>query len=55
MVGLTTLETRRLRADMIKVYKILRGFEGTEEVKCFQRRVGGTRGHDLKLFKKRVN
>jgi len=31
MVGLTTLETRRLRADMIEVYKILRGFEGTDE------------------------
>jgi len=27
MVGLTTLETRRLRADMIEVYRILRGFE----------------------------
>jgi len=36
---------------MIEVYKILRGFEGTEEIKNFQRRVGATRGHDLKLFK----
>jgi len=35
-VGLTTLETRRLRADKVEVHKILRGFEGTEEVKCFQ-------------------
>jgi len=26
MVGLTTLETRRLREDMIEVYEILRGF-----------------------------
>jgi len=38
-----------------KPFKILKGFEGTEEVKNFQRRVGATRGHDLKLFKKRVN
>jgi len=28
MVGLTTLETRRLRVDMVEVYKILKGFEG---------------------------
>jgi len=33
MVALTTLETRRLRADMIEVYTILRGFERTDEVK----------------------
>jgi len=30
-VGLTTLETRRLRADMVEVYKML--IEGTDEVK----------------------
>jgi len=39
-VGLTTLEKRRLRADVIEVYKIVKSFEGTEEVKIFQRRVG---------------
>jgi len=33
MVGLTTLETQRLRADIAEVYKILRGFIGTDEVK----------------------
>jgi len=43
-VGLTTLETRRLRADMIEVYKIVKGFEGTEGVHFFHRRVGATRG-----------
>jgi len=32
MIGLTTLETRRLRADMMEVYKIVRSFEGTNEV-----------------------
>jgi len=38
--GLTTLETRRLGADMLEVYNILRGFEGTDEIKFVGRRVG---------------
>jgi len=37
---------------MLEVYKIKKGFEGTGEMTFFQRRVGRTRGHDLKLFKK---
>jgi len=40
---------------MIEVYKMLRVFEGTDEVKFSQRKVGCTRGHDWKLFKKLVN
>jgi len=32
----------------------LKGFEGTDEMTFFQKRVGCTRGHDLKLFEKRV-
>jgi len=52
--GLTTLETRRLWADILKVYKTLKGFVGADEMTFFQRRVGSTRGHDLKLFEKRV-
>jgi len=32
IVGLATLETRRLRADMVKVDKMLRSFEETDEV-----------------------
>jgi len=32
-VELTTLETRRLKADMAEVFKILRGFKGIDEVK----------------------
>jgi len=31
IVGLTTLECRRLRADLIEVLKMLKGFEGVEE------------------------
>jgi len=40
MTRLTTLQTRRLRADMVEAYNILRGFKGTDELKIFQRRVG---------------
>jgi len=57
VVGLTSLETRRLRADMKftkKVYNILRCFEETDEVQFFQRRVGSTRGRDWKLYKTHV-
>jgi len=39
---------------MLEAYTILKGFEGKDELKFFQRRVGSTRGHDLKLFRKRV-
>jgi retron-type reverse transcriptase len=31
MVGLTTLECRRVRADLLEVFKILKGYEGVEE------------------------
>ena len=53
-VGLTTLETRRLRADMLEVYKIMNGMEGIIEAKFFKRDEGGRRGHRFKLYKKRV-
>jgi len=46
---------RRLRADMIEVYKILRGFKGIDEAKFFQTGVGCTKCYDQKRFKKRVN
>ena len=51
-VGLTTLETRRLRADMLEVYKIMNGMEGIIEAKFFKRDEGGRRGHRFKLYKK---
>ena len=54
-VGLTTLETRRLRADMLEVYKIMNGMEGLEEKDFFMRDLNGRRGHSFKLYKKRVN
>ena len=59
LVDLTTLETRRLRADLIEVYKILRGMERVDEKSFFERSVKAnyhstitTRGHNFKLYKK---
>jgi ribonucleases P/MRP protein subunit RPP40 len=55
MVGLTTLECRRMRADLIKVFKILKSFEGIEEQLFFRRHISNTRGHSMKSYKDRVN
>jgi len=51
--GLTSLETRRERADMLEVYKILNGLEGLNEEDFFVRDLSGRRGHIFKLFIKR--
>ena len=54
ILGLTTLETRFLRADLIEVFKILRGFENVDPEKIFQVvRDDGRRVHSFKLFKRR--
>ena len=54
ILGLTTLETRFLRADLIEVFKILRGFENLDLDRFFQVvEDGARRGHSFKLFKKR--
>ena len=55
MVGLTTLECRRVRADLLEVFKILKGYEGVEEKLFFSRLISNTRGHSMKLYKDRVN
>ena len=53
-INLTTLETRRIRADMIEVYKIFQGYEGLDIKDFFElNRDGNTRGHRYKLYKKR--
>ena len=50
---LTTLETRRMRADLIEVFKIIKGLEGLSEETFFERSGSITRGHSLKLNKAR--
>ena len=55
LLGLTTLENRRFRADMLEVFKILKGFEGISADSFFRVLCTKTRGHSLKLYKERVN
>jgi hypothetical protein len=64
-MNLTTLETRRLRADLIEVYRIMHGLEGLNEEDFFIRTKtgaglgGGTkmnlRGNSWKVYKKRFS
>ena len=35
IMGLTTIETRFLRADLVEVFKILRGFENVNPERFF--------------------
>ena len=37
LVGVTTLENRRLRADLIVMFKIILGYEGLDEGTFFKR------------------
>lgn len=54
ITGLTTLEERRNRGDMIEVYKISKGFTKLDKNKLFQFKSNErTRGHSLKLAKHR--
>ena len=52
-VNLTTLETRRLRDDLIEVFKIFKGFENLDSMKYFKLSTALTRSHSLKLVKSR--
>ena len=58
VLKLTTLETRRRRADLVELFKIMNGLVNVDERVYVERsRVIGTiktRGHTGKLFKKRV-
>jgi len=53
IVNLTTLETRRQRADLLEVYKIIKGLEAVNVDALFKFGGDNTRGHPFKLFKKR--
>ena len=49
----TTLETRRLRGDLIEVFKIFKGFDNLDPFTFFELCTAPTRGHSLKLVKLR--
>ena len=53
MLGLTTLETRRVRTDMLEVFKILEEYEGVNSDCFFRIQSTNTRGHSMKLYKER--
>jgi ribonuclease P/MRP protein subunit RPP40 len=50
-LDITTLETRRVKGDLIEVFKIMKGLEDVNKDKFFTVITGCTRGHELKLFK----
>jgi len=50
-LGLTTLETRRLRGDLIEVFKVFKGFDDVKPTDLFTMSSTGLRGHELKLYK----
>ena len=52
-LNLTTLETRRIRADLIEVYKIFHGLEGLKVEDFFEVvQDSNTRGHKFKIYKR---
>ena len=51
--NLTTLETRRLRGDLIELFKIVKGFEGINISHLNMQFSSTGRGHMYKLYKKR--
>ena len=52
-LGLPTLEYRRLRADVIQVYKILNQIDRVNRDKFFTMSFVSIRGNSLKIFKPR--
>ena len=54
-LGLPSLEYRRLRTDVIQTYKILHDIDHIDRTKLFSMATAtNTRGHSLKLFKRRT-
>ena len=51
-LGLPTLQYRRIRADLVEVYKIINNVDKIDSSKLFPRPVTVTRGHKHKIFKK---
>jgi len=54
-LGLTSLDTRRLRGDLIKVFKIFKGFGNIKYTQFVTMSDTGLRGHKLKIHKPQVH
>jgi hypothetical protein len=54
-LGITALETRRLRGDLIEVFKIVKGFDIVDVHDFFTVSDTALRGHEFKLYKHRFN
>jgi len=52
---LTTLETRRLRSDLLEIFKMFLGFNKLDPLMFFELNTAPTRGHSLKLVKPRCH
>ena len=48
---ITTLESHRLREDLIEIFKIVNGFDQVDYLKLYYLSTTGLRDHNLKLFK----
>ena len=53
ILGLTRLDKRRIRSDLVETFKIMNGFYNINRDLFFELDEGGRRGHEKKLFKKR--
>jgi len=53
--GLTTLGTRRLRGDLIEVFKMFKGFDNITLNDFFKLSSTTLRGHTLKIYKPQVH
>ena len=52
-LGITTLETRRKRGDLLQIYKIMRGFERVELDMDTRGIEGGGRRHNKQIVRER--
>jgi len=54
-LNITTLETRRLRGDLIQVFKTSKGLDNVQHSDFFIMADKELRGHELKVYKPQVH
>ena len=54
-LNITTLETRRLRGDLIQVFKIFKGLDNVQHSDFFIMADTELRGHELKVYKPQIH